>query len=364
MMHGHAGFLGLFLAGGLVLGAQEPAAFDLGPSPTRNRVTFLQAPLVYEPQSPFLTGQGRWRVDFQMVEANILEVSLAYAGLVPYGLDNRKVMSAPFYAWMASVPVHESPFPFLYYLDEEITRGSLQVRTGVGPTTDLWIQVNAEMHSGGFMDSLAEWTHRVTGSHQWARLNLAKNQMVVATSSYGDVTTYLQGRIPPAFQDPMVGLVQQLGGTSTSGLAGTLEVKPPLTRAYGLYESGWDAQAGLTGWWKWGSSTFFYGGAYTHRPGGNAAYRSLHMTSDLGAHLGWQGRNTRKVQPYFQLYWLSGFSTLPARTEFHKASLQHDLGVHWFLDPRWALTFRYVNNISSAGTTDDFQLGAGVTARF
>lgn len=353
----------LALAQWLPLSAQQPPAFDIGPAPTRNLFSFLQAPLVYEPQSPFLVGPGHWRIDFQLAEANIQEVAIAYAGLVPYGLSDRKVLTPSFYAWMASVDPWEKPFPFLYYLDEETTRASLQVRTGIGPGTDLWVQLNGAMHSGGFLDTLAEKAHRITGAGQWVRLNVAKNQRVLATSSYGNVLTYSQGYLPPKFQDPAIGLAHSLLDTTTLGLTGTLVVKPPLTRAYAVYESGWDTQGGLSGWWKRGTSTFLFGGAYTHRAGGNEAYNRLAMTGDFGAHAGWQGRTDRTVQPYFQLYWLSGFSTLGAQGRFHMASLQHDLGLHWFIHPGCALTLRYVNNLSRAGNTDDFQLAVALTAR-
>jgi hypothetical protein len=61
---------------------------------------------------------------------------------------------------------------------------------------------------------------------------------------------------------------------------------------------------------------------------------------------------------------LSGFAHPPLYSTFHKASLQHDVGFHWFLTPSTAFTFRYVNNITQNGNTDDFQLAAGLTRKF
>jgi hypothetical protein len=338
-------------------------AFDVGPAPTRNLDPFLDSTLVYQPQSPFLAGVGHWRVAFQAAEANILDVSLAYAGLVPYGLNNRKVMSESFYAWMAS-QTHENFYPFLDYVQEETTRGTLQVRTGLGPATDVWFQVNGEMHGEGFLDSFTERFHRVTGTRQWARLNVARDQCVFAVASYGQVTFYHQGAIPAKFQDPELGLVHQVLQGPSWGLDGTFEVKAPLSRSYDYYKGGWDVQGGVTGWWKAGGGTLEYGGAYTHRGPGNAAYQSLAMTGNLGAHLGWRGRDRRAFQPYYQLYWQTGFSNLGAQSTLHKSSFQQDLGFHWFVVPRCAFDFGYVGHVAQSGTTEDYQIHMGFTARY
>ena len=285
--------------------------------------------------------------------------------MTPYGLNDRKVMSESFYAAMAGGPAPwYSNFPFLYYIQEETTRGSLEVRTGIGAGTDLWVRINAEMHSGGILDGFTEAIHRIIHTNQWARLYVARNQTVFAMSSYGKVLFYTQGYEPPKFQDPELGLVQRLGGGASSGLDLALTVKAPMTKAYNYFEGGWDAQAGLTGYYRNGTSTFFYGGGYTHRGPGNAAYQGLDMTGNLAAHLGWQGRTNRKWQPFYQLYWMTGYAGLMAQATLHRTALQQDLGVHWFPNPRLAWTLHYVGHIAQSGNTDDYQLNFGVTGRF
>lgn len=68
-----------------LLKAQEAVAFDIGPPPTRNMFPMLQAPMVYEPQSPFLVGSGHWRFSIQVVEANVLELSPYVNDFVHWG---------------------------------------------------------------------------------------------------------------------------------------------------------------------------------------------------------------------------------------------------------------------------------------
>jgi hypothetical protein len=70
------------------------------------------------------------------------------------------------------------------------------------------------------------------------------------------------------------------------------------------------------------------------------------------------------VQPFVQLYFLSGFSTPQPFAKLHDDSLQHDLGVHLHLSARSFLTFRYVNNITHHENTDDASFGLGLTTRF
>ena len=347
-----------------LLKAQEAVAFDIGPPPTRNMFPMLQAPMVYEPQSPFLVGSGHWRFSIQVVEANVLELSPYVNDFVHWGLSDRRVMSNAFFNTILNNGHWDSNVPFIDYFDEEITRTQFQARTGVGAATDVWVQLNADRHWGGFMDGLAEAAHRMTGSNQLDRRLLARDQTVVAIGGDGNITTYSQGDLPVQVQDPLAGVVHQLARGAHSGLDLMVACKPSLTKAYNQWKSGFDVQGGLGGWWKRGDNTFLYGGAYTHRGKGNAAYQAIQYSGDFGTHLGWQGRNHARVQPFFELYWLSGFAHPPVYTMYHKASLQHDVGFHWFLTSSTAFTFRYVNNITENGNTDDFQLAAGLTWHF
>lgn len=340
--------------------SRPEVGFDLGPLPTRNMFTLLQAPMTYQPQSPVLVGRGHWRVSLQVVRANVFEFSDAIKDDPPPGFSDRlRVDRATVEAWATRYKAD----PFIFYFDEEMTRTTLQVRTGIGPRTDLWVELPVEAHSGGVLDGPIEAFHSALGFSQWGRDLVAKNQAVVATIRYGQVTFYDQGSSRPKLQDPLIGIVHQISNHGTSGLALTATVKPGLTKAYGVFQSGWDWEGGLSGWFKRGRSTFYYGAAYTHRGRGNTGYNRLDYTNDLGAHFTWQGFNDRKVQPFLQLYYLSGFSTPQPFAKLNGYSLQHDLGFHWFITPKAALTFRYVNNISHNENTDDASFGVGLTVK-
>jgi len=335
--------------------------FDIGPLPTRNMFTLLQAPMTYQPQSPILVVEGHWRFSVNTVESNVFEFSDAIKNDPPPGFSNRVVMDR---AYVESMAAHYKNAPFIFYFDEEMTRTTFQVRTGIGPKTDIWVELPVESHGGGALDGLIESFHSGFGFGQWGRDLVAKNQAVVTTMRYGKVDFYHSGSSGLKVQDPLIGVVHQISNHGDSGLALTATVKPGLTKAYGVFESGWDWETGLSGWTKRGRSTYYYGAAYTHRGKGNTGYTKLDYTSDIGAHFTWQGFNDRKVQPFFQLYYLSGFSTPQPFAKLNGYSLQHDLGVHWYFRKDAALTFRYINNISHNENTDDMSLGVGLTWRY
>jgi len=137
-----------------------------------------------------------------------------------------------------------------------------------------------------------------------------------------------------------------------------------MTRSYGTFRAGWDLEGGLSGWWQPNATQVVYAGlAYTHRGKGNSSYNALDYTSDLGAHLTWQFRRNRAVQPFIQLYYLSGFTTPQPFAKLQEGSLQHDVGFHVHLDRRATLTFRYINNITHHENTDDASFAASLTWR-
>ncbi|HEX9010229.1 MAG TPA: DUF3187 family protein [Holophagaceae bacterium] len=351
----------LALALGLSLQAQDAPYPEMGPLPTRNMFTLLQAPMTYQPQAPRPIGAGRWQVSITHVEANVFEFSDLIKDHPPAWFGNRHRMDrASLEALAAAYPTA----PFVFYFDEEIARTTLQVRHGLTDTTDVWIELPVERHGGGGLDAPIEDFHKAFGFEQWGRTEVARNQAVVATIRYGRLDFVREGPQPTRLQDPLIGVIHQLRQEGDTGLSATLTVKPPMTTAYGSYRSGWDVEGGLSGWWNLSPAQALYAGAaYTHRGRGNAAYNRLDYTSDLGAHLTWVGRRNRAVQPFLQLYFLSGFSTPQPFAKLHEGSLQHDLGVHVHLDRRATLTFRYINNITHHENTDDASFAVSVTWR-
>ncbi|WP_306589728.1 DUF3187 family protein [Geothrix sp. 21YS21S-4] len=350
------------LALGLSLQAQDAAYPEMGPLPTRNMFTLLQAPMTYQPVAPRPIGAGNWQATFTHVRANVFEFSDLIKDHPPAWFQGRHRMDR---ASLEALAAEYPAAPFIFYFDEEIARTTLQVRRGLTDRTDVWIELPAERHGGGDLDSPIEAFHRTFGFAQWGRTEIARNQAVVATIRYGRLDFVREGSQPTRIQDPLIGLVHQVYRGQTAGLSATLTVKPPLTETYGAYRAGWDEEAGLSGWWDaTPTQTLYAGAAYTHRGRGNTAYNNLDYTSDLGAHLTWQGRRNRAVQPFVQLYFLSGFSTPRPFAKLHEGSLQHDVGLHAHLDRRTTLTFRYINNITHHENTDDASFAASLTWRF
>ena len=64
---------------------------------------------------------------------------------------------------------------------------------------------------------------------------------------------------------------------------------------------------------------------------------------------------TREMFPLF----------LPPQLHQHldRPSLQHDLGVHWQVHPRWLLTLRYLNNLTHNENTADMGFGFSLSTR-
>ena len=214
------------------------------------------------------------------------------------------------------------------------------------------------------LDSTIERFHAALGFRQWGRELVARNQLVVAMMAKGQVTFYSDDPIKRKPQDPVLGLVHQLALGEASGLSLTASVKPPLTKTYDVYQSGWDTQLGLAGWWAFGGEELTYGLAYTHRATGSAAYEAIGFRDELGGHLGLRWRTKRRLQPYIQLQYLSGFARPIEGATFHRPAFTHDLGLHWFWTPKTFATFRYVNNISHNENTADMAFAAGITTRF
>lgn len=351
----------LALALGLSLQAQDNPYPEMGPLPTRNMFTLLQAPMTYQPTAPRPIGEGTWKLTLSHVRANVFEFSGLIKDRPPAWFQGRRRMDR---ASLEALAAEYPSAPFVFYFDEEIARTTLQVRRGITARTDVWIELPVEAHGGGNLDTSIESFHKAFGFEQWGRTGIARNQAVVATIRYGHLEFVREGSQPTHVQDPLLGVVHEIYQNGRSGLSATFTVKPPLVTTYGNYRAGWDLEGGLTGWWNFSrTQTLYVGAAYTHRGRGNSAYNGLDYSSDMGAHITWQGRRNKAVQPFVQLYFLSGFSAPQPFAKLHEGSLQHDLGLHVQLDRRATLTFRYINNITHHENTDDASFGASLTWR-
>jgi hypothetical protein len=335
--------------------------FDPGPAPTRELFPLELVPLVYQPIAPKPVGEGKWQVSFHSTRGNVFEFSDVIKNAPPPTLQGRLALSRSY--WEGYAAAHPGE-PFVFWFDEELLRHTLSVRYGLTPRTDLFIEGAWVSHTGGTLDQTIEEFHRLFGFQQWGRDLVAQNQLVIATMAKGKVTFYSEEPFRMKPQDPLVGIVQELFSGPEGGLSFTAVAKPPLTTTYDVYRSGLDLQAGVSGWYEDGGNHTWYGGAaYTHRSHGSAAFEEVGYTDELGAHAGVRWRVTSRVQPFLQLYYLSGFARRRDGARFDLPAFEHDLGLHVFLTKGLALTFRYLNNISHNENTMDMAFAVGVTVK-
>ena len=354
--------LALAFADPSLLCAQAPLDFDPGVAPTRELFPLQLIPLGYQPLSPKPLGTGRWQVALHSARANVFEFSDAIKNGPPTDLQGRVTLNRAYWTQHAA---DYAQLPFAFWFDEEVLRTTLDVRAGLGPDTDAFLQWAWVSHTGGALDATLERFHEAFGFKQWGRDLVARNQLVVAMMGHGRVTFYSDAPLKRKPQDPVLGLVHRLTSGESSGLSLTATLKPPLTRTYDVYESGWDTQVGLSGWWAFARGhELTYGVGYTHRATGSAAYEEIGYRDELGGHLGLRWRTGKALQPYLQLQVLSGFARRIEGATFHRPAFTHDLGLHWFWTPRTFATFRYVNNISHNENTADMAFAVGITTRF
>lgn len=342
----------------LVASALAAQDFDPGPAPTRDLFPLRLMTLGLQPISGKPVGEGRWQVAFHSTRANVFEFSDLLKADPPRSVGGRLVPDRAYWEGYAAAHPNE---PFVFWFDAEIIRTTLRIRYGLGPRTDVFTEGAWESQTGGTLDSVIERFHSATGFKQFGRDLVARHQFSIATLAGGKVAFYRDSPTRRKPQDPVLGVVHQLA----DGLSLTATVKAPLTTTYDAYRAGWDAQLGLSGWWRGGGHReFTWGAAYTHRGKGNEAYKAVGFVDELGLHGGIRWRTASRFQPYLQLQLMSGFTGKRPGATFDRPSFQHDLGVHWRFGAATALTLRYVNNISHNENTMDMAFAAGVTARF
>ncbi len=344
------------------LRAQETDSMDPGVAPTRELFPLQLIPLVYQPLSPRPVGVGTWQVSLHSARGNVFEFSDAIKNGPPRDLQGRVLLTRAYWTQHAA---DYAQLPFAFWFDEEVVRTTLEVRTGLTASTDAFLQWSWLSHTGGGLDNTIERFHSGFGFKQWGRDLVAENQLVVAMMARGQVTFYSDDPITRKPQDPVLGLVHRIMDGAASGLSLTASVKPPLTRTYDVYQSGWDTQLGLAGWWTFAREwQLTYGSAYTHRAKGSGAYEQIGYHDELGGHVGVRYGLHRRLQPYLQLQATTGFARRLEGAHFDRGTFVHDLGFHWFLTARTFATFRYVNNISHNENTADMAFAAGITTRF
>ena len=344
----------------LGLAAEEPL-HEMGPFPTREMFPLYLPTLAYQPVDPAPLGRGRWRWSLNWIEANTFQFSDVFEQDRPQDPQGRVAITRDY------VQAHLSEYaniPVVYFFDEEIARFELQGRYGISDSTDLWFFLPVQNHTGGFLDPLIEDFHRI-GFEQFGRDLVLQNQVTLVVAQFGKLTFFSDERVLGKPQDPVLGLTHRVLQTPAWTVSATFSLKPPLTHTYDIYRSGWDQSYGITAQWKAAPRhVFYFGGAFIQRPHGSPDYTAFGFKDGVGLHASWEYRKWRRVQPFFQLYWQSGYLPPHAYQQFDRPSLQHDLGVHWHWTPHTTLTFRYLNNITHNGNTVDMGLGASLTAHF
>lgn len=344
------------------LGAQDVVEF--GPAPTRDMFPLALSTLVYQPVDPVPVGLGRWQVSLEHVRSNTFEFSDILKTQAPRDVEGRVVLSRDFVLAHAA---EYASIPLIFYFDEEVVRSTLRVRYGIGEETDLWGELPFQSHGGGYLDGVIEGFHSL-GFEQYGRDRVVKNQVVLVVMAAGQLLFYNDETIRGKTQDPSIGLTRRLASGGTWTLSGHVSLKVPLTTTYAAYRSGWEQSYGLSGRWQpVPRHLFHFGGAFIHRPRGNAAYTAMTqggLRDGLGAHLGWEYRRAVRLHPFFQLHFQTGLMRPQPYQKLDRSSLQHDLGFHWHFRPEAALSLHYVNNITHNENTADMALGIGLDMRF
>lgn len=351
----------LALAWGVAASGQEVQ--DYGPIPTREMFPLFLPPLVYQPVDPTPVGRGRWRVDLDHMRANTFEFSDVFKAQAPRDAAGRLAITRDY------VLAHAAEYaaqPLVFFFDEEVLRTTLRARVGLTDRTDLWAELPFQSHTGGALDPFIEAFHSL-GFEQYGRDRVARSQLTLVVMTHGTLRFFSDQPIRGKTQDPTVGLVHQVGAGPGWRLSLHAEVKPPLTTTYDQYRSGWDHGGGLTGRWEAAPRHLVYGGiGYIRRPRGNAAYSSVPfgvLRSGWGGHATWEYRRWPTLRPFFQLYAQQGLLPPQVHQRLDRPSLQHDLGVHWQVHPRWLLTLRYLNNLTHNENTADMGFGFSLSTR-
>lgn len=343
------------------LGAQAP--MEGGPLPTREMFPFFLVSQAYQPVDPTPLGKGDWRIDLVHMRANTYELSEVFKHRLPSGPDGRLVVTR------AYVEAHAGDYadqPFVFLVDEEVMRVEMCLRVGTGPDTDLWARLPVQSHEGGELDDLIEGFHKL-GFKQFGRDLVTPNQKTLLVLRNGKVLFFNQEEIQFKVQDPTFGVTHRILERNGCRLAAYVSVKPPMTTSYGTLRSGLDPAVGLSLRWEPGPRNLWYAGlGGIWRTRGSLDYNQVFdrgFRSGTGAHLGWEWRALPTFHPFIQLYWQSGWLPFHPGQKLDRPSLQHDLGVHWFLWPRTTVTFRYLNNISHNANTADMGFGFTLSYR-
>jgi len=344
------------------LAAQAP--IEMGPFPFREAFPLFMLPMVYQPVDPTPVGEGRWRVSLDTLRANTFEFSDVLKQQAPRDSQGRVAITRDFivaraadYAWA----------PLIFYFDEETSRTALRVRYGLTESVEAWGEFSFVSHGGGFLDRVIEGFHTL-GFEQYGRDLVQQNRMALVVMAHGELVFYSDQGIRGKPQDPVLGVTARLASGGAWNVSAYASVKPPTTTMYDVFRSGWDHGAGITARWQPSPRHVLHGGAgFIRRPGGSDAYEHLafgSMRDAWGAHLGWEWRPSARWRPYLNLIAQSGFLPPQPGQKLDRGSLQHDLGIHWQPGRSWALTFRYVNNVTHNENTADMGLGAALTWSF
>jgi len=351
----------LALAAGLALGAQD---LETGPAPTREMFPLYLSTLAYQPVAPAPLGRGRWRVDLDHMRANTFEFSDVFKSVPPGEPPGR--ITATRERAEATAAAHPE-MPVLFYFDDEVQRTSLRVRVGLSERTDAWVEVPFVSHGGGELDGAIEGVHAL-GFKQFGRDRVRQDQMTVAVMAYGRLAFYTDQPLRTRAQDPTFGVVHRFLARPGLDVSFHVTLKPPVTALYGTFRSGWDHGLGVAARWQAAPDHVLHGGlGLIRRPRGTLAYSNLpfgRMSGGWGGHGTWEYRRWKRIRPFIQLFAQSGFLPAQPHQKLHRPSLQHDVGFHWLLPGRAALTFRYLNNITHNENTADMGLGLSFSTAF
>jgi Protein of unknown function (DUF3187) len=126
-----------------------------GPLPVRNQHPFALTLLHLRPRRPVATPEGKFAAGADLAHTSIYEVDSAPKERVA--------------------------------MDGELTRASARVRYGVGPRTDVEVEVAAIYGSSGFLDHLIDSFHKLTGLPNGGRDEADSDQFIMRLRRNGEL---------------------------------------------------------------------------------------------------------------------------------------------------------------------------------
>jgi hypothetical protein len=325
-----------FLLAASLARADSDELVSRGPAEIRDAQLLAQPRLTLPAVSPFTTRSGRWEVRLSGLLANT-------------------------FSWTQDA-VGEHPPTRSFLIDGEALVLDATIRRGLARNLDVGVRVPLEKRSGGSLDGLIDWWHRVTGAPNGGRPSFLQDAYRVegltvpnGHFSWNDRSGFGLGDLE---LDGRWRVVEGAGGGPSLALVGRLSL-PTATGPFSGNAVGGGGQLVLAA--PLGRSFDFYTGAGVTAQGQGPVEGVLYSAVRAHGFLAFEWRPWRRIGLVAET---DAASRLVENIELYP-------GVHWIvnvvgridLGRRTRLDAGFTENIASQLTTTDFALYLGLVIR-